>query len=124
NLMVAIQNAVNPLKIGAATATSAYFRSLGGTFGVALSGAIMSVQLHGVQASMLPQTGSRALILEQGIQEILQLSPERRDAVIAIYRYAINTTFLVGAIITALAFLLVLNLPELPLRSGRPSAEG
>jgi len=124
NLMVAIQNAVNPLKIGAATATSAYFRSLGGTFGVALSGAIMSVQLHGVQASTLPQTGSRALILEQGIQEILQLSPERRDAVIAIYRYAINTTFLVGAIITALAFLLVLNLPELPLRSGRPSAEG
>jgi hypothetical protein len=40
NLTVAIQNAVAPEKLGVATAVS-FFRSLGGAFGVALSGSLL-----------------------------------------------------------------------------------
>ena len=120
NLMVAIQNAVLPSELGTATATSAFFRSLGGTFGVALSGAILTSQLHGLSAGTSGETakGARAIV-EQGLQQIAQLPVAQKDAVIAAYRHAISTTFLVGSVIIALAFALVLFLPEHPLKSSR-----
>ncbi len=118
NLMVAIQNAVLPVELGSATAASAYFRSLGGTFGVAISGAIMTSQLRALHAekwtSMAKGAGS---LLEQGIQQIEQLPAAQKQIVIGAYRHAISTTFLLGAIIIALAFVLVLFLPEYPLRT-------
>jgi MFS family permease len=122
NLVVAIQNAVGPHEQGAATATAAYFRSLGGTFGVALSGTIMTLQL---QAFMLGKgaafaRGGRAAI-DQGLQNIAALPTPERLMVIDAYRHAIGTTFLVGAVITAAAFVLVLFLPEKPLRTTRPT---
>src|SRR5262249_32870369 len=46
NLTTAIQNAVDRGDIGAATATSAFVRSLGGAIGVALSGAILTARLN------------------------------------------------------------------------------
>ena len=74
NLVVAVQNAVGHHEQGAATATAAFFRSLGGTFGVALSGAIMTGQLHalsaGYGAGMV--RGGRAL-LDQNLQQISAL---------------------------------------------------
>lgn len=120
NLMVAIQNAVNPRELGTATATSAFFRTLGGTFGVAMSGAIMTAQLHQLHplANAAPGINTRAL-MEQGIQQIAQLPPAQKEAVIAVYRHAISTTFSVGAVIIAAAFFLVLMLPEYPLKSAR-----
>jgi EmrB/QacA subfamily drug resistance transporter len=124
NLVVAIQNAVGPREQGAATATAAYFRSLGGTFGVALSGAIMTGQLRALETGRWAgmARGGRAL-LDQGLQDIALLPAAQREVVIAAYRHAISTTFLVGAVITALAFVLVLFLPEKPLQTARP-AEG
>ena len=122
NLMVAIQNAVLPAEMGSATAASAFFRSLGGTFGVAISGAIMTARLQGLHAEkwkgMAP--GARSL-LEQGVQRIQQLPAAQKEIVIGAYRHAISTTFLLGSIIIALAFVLVLFLPEHPLRSSHAS---
>ncbi len=120
NLVVAIQNAVGPREQGAATATAAYFRSLGGTFGVALSGAIMASQLGGLHAERWASLarGGRSL-LDQGLQEIARLPEAQRAAVIGAYRHAISTTFLAGAVVTALAFCLVLFLPERPLQRAR-----
>ena len=46
NLTTAIQNAVERADLGAATATAAFFRSLGGAVGVALSGAILTARLQ------------------------------------------------------------------------------
>jgi len=125
NLVVAIQNAVGPREQGAATATAAFFRSLGGTFGVALSGAIMTGQLRALDAERWAgmAQGGRAL-LDQGLQDIALLPDAQRAAVIAAYRHAISMTFLAGAIITALAFILVLFLPEKPLQTARPAKEG
>jgi EmrB/QacA subfamily drug resistance transporter len=116
NLTVAIQNAVSTRDLGVATATAAFFRSLGGTFGVAMSGAIMTAQLQDLHAAARAGTGLRAL-LGEGVQQIAQLPPAQKEAVIAVYRHAITTTFLVGSIITALAFAIVLFLPEHPLKS-------
>ena len=81
NLMVAIQNSVSLNELGTATAMSAFFRSLGGTFGVAMSGAIMTAQLQSLHAGTVVG-GARALF-EQGIQQIAQLPQAQRDVVIA-----------------------------------------
>ncbi|HSQ77317.1 MAG TPA: MDR family MFS transporter [Nitrospirota bacterium] len=118
NLMVAIQNAVLPVELGSATAASAYFRSLGGTFGVAISGAIMTAQLQALHAEKWTgmARGARSL-LEQGIQQIEQLPDAQKEIVIGAYRHAISTTFLLGSVVVALAFVLVLFLPEHPLRT-------
>jgi hypothetical protein len=51
------------------------------------------------------------------MQEIAGLPEAQRDIVLAAYRHAISTTFLFGAAIIAVAFILVLFLPEHPLRS-------
>ena len=125
NLVVSIQNAVGPREQGAATATAAFFRQLGGTFGVAMSGAIMTAGLRGLHAEKWASLarGGRTL-MEQGIEQIAQLPPAERAIVIGAYRHAISTTFLVGAIIIAAAFFLVLYLPEHPLRSAKRTDEG
>jgi len=122
NLMVAIQNAVLPVEMGSATATSAFFRSLGGTLGVAVSGAIMTAQLQALHAEQWSgmARGARSL-LEQGIQQIEQLPPAQKAMVIEAYRHAISTTFLLGSIVIAIAFVLVLFLPEHPLRTSHAS---
>ncbi len=118
NLVVSIQNAVGPRELGAATATAAFFRQLGGTFGVAMSGAIMTAVLQGLHAEKWAgiARGGRSL-MEQGVQQIAALPPAQHDLVIGAYRHAISTTFLLGSIIMVLSFILVLYLPEHPLRS-------
>ncbi|HEX9153922.1 MAG TPA: MDR family MFS transporter, partial [Nitrospira sp.] len=92
NLMVAIQNAVLPVEMGSATATTSFFRSLGGTFGVAVSGAIMTAQLQALHAEQWSgmARGARSL-LEQGIQQIEQLPAAQKTIVIGAYRHAIGT---------------------------------
>jgi len=122
NLMVAIQNSVLPVEMGSATAAMAFFRSLGGTFGVAISGAIMTAQLQALHAEEWAglARGARSL-LEQGIQQIEQLPAAQKVIVIGAYRHAISTTFLIGSIVVALAFVLVLFLPEHPLRTSHDS---
>ena len=123
NLTVAIQNAVEPGELGMATAMAGFFRSLGGAFGVAMSGAIVTARLHNLQLGA-GAGGARSLI-EQGIRQIAELPVAQKDIVLAAYRNAISTTFLVGAIIAVVAFAMTVFLPEKPLKSTRvvPEAE-
>jgi len=118
NMNVAIQNAAPPADMGAATASASFFRSLGGVIGVAGSGAILTNHLHAALAS-----GAFAgilqpdMLLKGAAQEIAALPPAAHDAVAAIYRHGIATTFVVGAIVAALALVALLFLPERPLRT-------
>jgi EmrB/QacA subfamily drug resistance transporter len=107
NLTTAIQNVVDRADLGAATATSAFFRSLGGAVGVALSGAILTARL---------QTLMPAGIAGEGLDHI----PAAADAaVVFAYRHALATTFLAGAVVAAVACLIVALSPERPLGTRR-----
>jgi EmrB/QacA subfamily drug resistance transporter len=121
NLTVAIQNSVDPRELGMATATAGFFRSLGGAFGVSLSGAMVAAQLHHMQVAAGSGSGTRALV-EQGIQQIARLPLLQRNVVLATYRDAISSTFLAGAVVAVAAFVIVLFLPEKPLKTDRPGA--
>jgi EmrB/QacA subfamily drug resistance transporter len=108
NLTTAIQNAVDRADLGAATATAAFFRSLGGAVGVALSGAILTARLQ----TLLPG-GIHGLAVGGG------LPIPGHAVVVDAYRHALSTTFLAGAVIAAIACLAVALSPERPLGATR-----
>jgi EmrB/QacA subfamily drug resistance transporter len=122
NLTTAIQNAVEPADLGVATSAASFFRSLGGALGVALSGAWMTHQLHRLlPAGHAEQMGSSAV--ERSVTAITTLPEVERLLVIDAYRHAIGSTFVLGAVVAGLGLLLVLSLPERPLRT-RAEATG
>ena len=108
-LTLAIQNAVERRDIGIATASANLFRSLGGSLGVAVFGAVFASRLPAGSGGVDPHR--------------LHASP---DAV----AHALHTVFLVAAPIAALGMLVALLLKEVPLRGrdaappARPSAAG
>jgi predicted MFS family arabinose efflux permease len=104
NLTTAIQNAVPRQDLGAATASAAFFRSLGGALGAALAGAVLAAHLHAAGA------------LSGGVLQIAQLPAAERALVLDAYRAGLASAFTVGAAIAGLGFLTVLFLPERPLR--------
>jgi EmrB/QacA subfamily drug resistance transporter len=108
NLTTAIQNAVQRADLGAATATSAFFRSLGGAVGVALSGAILTTRLQ----TLMPG-GIRDLSMNS------RMPAADHAAVVFAYRHALSTTFLAGAVVAAIACTIVALSPERPLGTAR-----
>lgn len=115
NVTIAVQSALAPVHRGVGTATLTFFRSLGGLVGVAGSGAILAWQLRSnggassPVASMSPEGGAA---LVQHVEA----------AAVGIYRHAIASTFTIGACIVACAFLLIILLPEIPLRDHHHAA--
>jgi EmrB/QacA subfamily drug resistance transporter len=117
NLTTAIQNAVPQQDLGVATSAASFFRSLGGALGVALSGAWMTSRLH----RLLPSQDAASLAnnaVDRSISAISALPEAQRAMVTHAYRQAIGSTFLLGAVVAALGLVIVLTLPERPLRSG------
>jgi EmrB/QacA subfamily drug resistance transporter len=117
NMTIAIQNALTREDMGVGTATAAFFRSLGGVVGVAGGGAIMSAQLLAQMRHSQSQDIGQAL--KGGLQQLTALSGPAHDAVVAIYRHALATTFLADVFIAAAALAMLFLLPELPLRTFR-----
>ncbi len=116
NLTVAIQNAVAPETLGVATSAVSFFRSLGGAFGVALSGSLLTGR---VNASLSAAGGAAAAArraVAGGAGGVASLPPALHGLVAAAYRQAVATTFATGAVIAGFGLVLLLLLPERPLR--------
>jgi DNA-binding MarR family transcriptional regulator len=119
-LVVAVQNAVSYADLGAATGGATFFRSIGGSFGTAVFGAVFSNVLVGNLASSL-----HGLSLPPGVTAASGASPavlERLPAAvhaayISGYAASLQTVFLVGVPFGALAFLLSWTLKDVPLRT-------
>ena len=109
NLTTAIQNGVERSELGAATATAAFFRSLGGAMGVALSGAVLANHLYGLPGG-LQDAGN-------GVAAIGSLPAAQQALILGAYRAGLSSAFAAGAVIAALGFIAVLFLPERPLRA-------
>ncbi len=108
-MTTAIQNAVERSEMGGATAAAAFFRSLGSALGVTLSGAVLASSLQALPAGL--RSG-------ESVAQIFGLPDAERDVVLSAYRAGLSGAFYVGAAIAAVGFVVVLFLPELPLRGG------
>ena len=118
NLTVAMQNSVDRADMGTATSVSGFIRALGGALGVAVAGTVVAIRLRQMlPASWTQATASGGSLLELGVQQIAFLPAEQHALLLNAYRHAVATTFLTGAGVAALAFTVVLFLPERPLRA-------
>jgi EmrB/QacA subfamily drug resistance transporter len=116
-LVLAVQNSVSPRRIGEATSASTFFRSIGGSFGTAVFGAVWTARLAvelaaAVPAGVRPPTGATA-----SLDAIRALPAQLQEAVLGAFAAAIDTTFLVAVPVMAVAVVLALFLPEVPLRT-------
>ena len=117
-LVIAVQNAVDYRNLGVATSGATFFRSIGGSFGTAIFGAIFSNLLASHIASLaasLPP-GFNASNAEN-TTAIQHLPSTIRVEFIHAYAQSLQTVFLIAAPIAAIAFMLTLLLPEVRLRT-------
>jgi hypothetical protein len=118
-LIIAVQNAVDYKDLGAATSGATFFRSIGGSFGTSVFGAIFSgvlagdiaVALHGIP---LPSDISASAGASPAV--LAHLPAAIRDGFVAGYAQALHTVFLYATPLAALGFVLSLFLKEVPLR--------
>ena len=119
-LVIAVQNAVDYEDLGAATSGATFFRSIGGSFGTAVFGAIFDNVLPGNIARALHGLALPARIgLASGASPavLAKLPPPVHAAIVSGYAASIRTVFLAAVPVGILAFALTWTLKELPLRS-------
>ncbi|WP_435153060.1 MDR family MFS transporter [Micromonospora aurantiaca (nom. illeg.)] len=117
NLVLAVQNTVALKDIGAASASVAFFRSLGGTIGVSVLGAVLARRVtdritHDLAAAGIPTSGGGGSTLN------LDALPEPvRQIVRAAYGDATGHIFLISAAIAVVGIVAALLLRPVTLRS-------
>ena len=105
---VIVQNAVPAERLGVATASMSFIRSLGGAMGVAVSGGLMGARLSSGLAAQ-PGVDAQALIAG-GMDAIQALSPAVLPAVHQAFSDAITVSFEVGGAVMALAWVVAMTL--------------
>jgi EmrB/QacA subfamily drug resistance transporter len=109
-MLVATQNAVSPRDLGIATASHAFFRSLGGAVGVALFSAAILGSIGGhldMAAGLSPASGDLDELLHQGAVT---------HAALPYVNHAFTVFFELAAVATSAACCGLLLLKEIPLR--------
>ena len=116
-LVLVVQNAAPARDVGVATSTATFFRSMGGSLGVALFGAIFAARLTSELTALPAAAASR---LTGGINisptQIHALPPAVRHQFLLAFVDSLQPVFLVGAALAAVAFALAWLLGEVPLR--------
>jgi DNA-binding MarR family transcriptional regulator len=119
-LVIAVQNAIGYADLGAATSGVTFFRSIGGSFGVALFGSVFSNQLtsnltSALRGVQLPAGVNIGAVAEDS-SKLKQLAPNVQTPILHAYSESIQTVFTYAVPIAALAFVVTLFLREVPLR--------
>jgi len=116
-LVIAVQNAVDYADLGVATSGATLFRLIGGSLGTAILGAIFAAGLHANLARVLPTAASASSAGGTSVQAILRMPAAERAAYVQAFTTALDSMFLVAALICAVGFLLTWFLPQRPLRA-------
>jgi EmrB/QacA subfamily drug resistance transporter len=116
-LILATQNAVSYEELGVATSGATLFRSIGGSLGTAILGAIFSGRLTAELADRVPRGAGGGT--EGGVNpaQIDRLPGPLHSAYIASFTDAIQVVFLVATAVVLVAFVLSWLIPERPLRA-------
>ncbi|RAO03885.1 Dethiobiotin synthase [Micromonospora saelicesensis] len=134
SLILAVQNAVSVRDLGAGTSSATFFRSLGGSFGVAILGTVLSSRLTSGLADRLPGAiaqlppQERAAVAASGGANIsindpatiLALPGPVRAAIQGAFVDALDMVFLTAGLIAIVAVVVTLTLPNTQLRGAGP----
>ena len=117
NLVLAVQNTVQAKDIGTASASVAFFRSVGGAIGVSVLGAVLGNRVKDLALEGLAAAGIKVPAGSAGASMDLKDMPAPiRDIMRAAYGDAIAEVFLISAIIGLVALVAILFIKEKPLR--------
>jgi EmrB/QacA subfamily drug resistance transporter len=119
-LVLIVQNAVPYSELGVATSGATFFRSIGGSFGTAIFGAIFSNVLVGnlvthLGSARLPH-GLSSSSITPAVLHKLPLAVHHDIAVA--YAQSIQTVFIIAVPIAVVAFLATWFIPQVELRRG------
>jgi MFS family permease len=115
-LVLVVQNDADPRNIGAATSTATFFRSLGGSFGVAIFGAIYASHLKTQLGSLPPAVGAQ-LAKIRSPEQARHLPDILRLDFTQAFAHALHSVFLWGMVLAIVPFALSWFLKEVPLRT-------
>src|SRR5580693_2745837 len=126
-LVIAVQNSADYADLGAATSGVTFFRTIGGSFGVSVFGAVFSNRLASALAAAL-----RGVALPAGVNPaaadskpalLARLPAAIRADILHAYTVSIDTVFLAAVPVAAIGFVLAWFLREVPLRSTAGAAD-
>jgi EmrB/QacA subfamily drug resistance transporter len=128
-IVIALQNSVDFQDMGIATSSNTFFRSLGGAFGTAIFGTILSNRIaYYLQENFatLSQTNPKAVegfdstkleVLTTNTSMIITLPPAIRETVLHSFTQTFQVVFFAAAPVTFMGFILAFFLKEKPLQS-------
>jgi EmrB/QacA subfamily drug resistance transporter len=136
-LILAVQNALELKDMGAGTATATFFRSLGGSVGVAALGAVLTNKLASVLAPLVAgalrrvppdvaqrYAGHTGSISINDPASIHALPGPLRSAVEQGFVQTLHPIFLAAGLVSLVAVALCLALPDHELRGAGPTGQG
>ncbi|MEE2612210.1 MAG: MDR family MFS transporter [Acidobacteriota bacterium] len=120
-LVLVVQNAVPYADLGVATSAATFFRTMGGSFGVAVFGAILNTRMAEemprlVPAAALAMAGGRTSQLLSSPAQIRLLPPAVMNGIIEALARSIHSVFLWAIPLLLAGFALSWFLDEIPLR--------
>ena len=120
-LVLAVQNAVDYSDLGVATSGATLFRSIGGSLGTAVLGAIFSNRLSSQLKSVLPASGASSSHAASALsavsaKQIASLPPTLRSGYLHAFTNSLSTVFLVASAVAVAAFAFSWFIRQLPLR--------
>jgi EmrB/QacA subfamily drug resistance transporter len=114
-LVLAVQNEAPVEDLGVATSTVTFFRTVGGSVGVALFGALFSSRLGDLLGGSTPEGLTPETIGQLPETQRAQMAEAFADSITMVFRYAVP--------LLVVGFLLSLLLKNMPLRATSASAE-
>jgi len=136
NLVLIVQNVAKPSEMGVASSGVTFFRSLGGTIGVSVMGAVLANSLTslftdgkeriGAAIAQLGDKGAEvAAQLSSGTLPEVRLLPEPVRSIIEdFYAQAISHAFLIGIPLAVISLIAILFLPNRPLTTMTTTERG
>jgi EmrB/QacA subfamily drug resistance transporter len=123
-LVIIVQNGVPHSELGVATSGATFFRSIGGSFGTAIFGAIFANVLTGNLAShlhglSLPAGFSATNVIPAALSH---LPAAVHTGFVAGYAESIQTVFLIAVPVAVLGFLATWLIPQVELKQWEPTA--
>jgi MFS family permease len=113
---IASQNAVEFHDLGVATATVMFFRSLGGSFGLAVFGTVLNSTIRSEIPKRIDLAADKASSINRSPKEIAALPATSRQAVIDSVALGVSRIYWLCGGVMLIALLLAIILREQPLR--------
>lgn len=120
NLVLVVQNTVNPTQMGASTSAVTFFRTIGGTAGMSAMGALLGNLVvtyikDGMKALDPKLLAGAGDLATSAIPKLSELPEPLRVVIESAYGHGIGNVFLAASPIAILAILAIAFLPNIPL---------